>query len=97
MDRAIKKSNCYHREGHSAPCSYGDSSYVLLFGVVQVVFSQIPDFHEMGWLSALAAVMSFSYSTIGFGLALAKVIGTVLLNAPLNHNRAEQHRSWRAR
>ncbi|XP_042449435.1 probable amino acid permease 7 isoform X3 [Zingiber officinale] len=73
--RAIKKSDCYHREGHSAPCSYGDTFYALLFGVVQIVFSQIPDFHEMAWLSALAAAMSFSYSTIGLGLGLAKVIG----------------------
>ncbi|XP_042446902.1 probable amino acid permease 7 isoform X3 [Zingiber officinale] len=73
--RAIQKSDCYHREGHSAPCSYGDTFYALLFGVVQIVFSQIPDFHEMAWLSALAAAMSFSYSTIGLGLGLAKVIG----------------------
>ncbi|KAJ8500308.1 hypothetical protein OPV22_010860 [Ensete ventricosum] len=73
--RAIQKSDCYHREGQNAPCSYGDRSYMLLFGVVQIVFSQIPDFHEMAWLSIFAAIMSFSYSLIGFALGLAKVIG----------------------
>lgn len=77
--RAILKSNCYHREGHDAPCVYGDSVYMLLFGLVQIVMSQIPDFHNMAWLSVVAAVMSFSYSSIGLGLGLAKVIenGTI--------------------
>ncbi|KAL0406583.1 UNVERIFIED_CONTAM: putative amino acid permease 7 [Sesamum latifolium] len=37
--RAILKSNCYHKEGHDAPCEYGDSLFILLFGAVQVVFS----------------------------------------------------------
>ncbi|XP_073118182.1 probable amino acid permease 7 isoform X4 [Elaeis guineensis] len=72
--RAIQKSDCYHREGHKAPCSYGDGFYMLLFGAVQIVLSQIPDFQEMAWLSILAAAMSFSYSSIGFGLGIAKVI-----------------------
>lgn len=52
---------------------------MLLFGLVQIVMSQIPDFHNMAWLSVVAAVMSFSYSSIGLGLGLAKVIenGTI--------------------
>jgi hypothetical protein len=29
----------------------------------------------MAWLSVFAAIMSFSYSFIGFGLSAAKVIG----------------------
>ncbi|PKI35690.1 probable amino acid permease 7 [Punica granatum] len=72
--KAILQSNCYHREGHNAPCEYSDSVYMLLFGLVQIVMSQIPDFHNMGWLSVVAAIMSFSYASIGFGLGLAKVI-----------------------
>ncbi|KAH7674260.1 Amino acid transporters domain-containing protein [Dioscorea alata] len=77
--RAIQKSNCYHKEGHKAPCEYATYHYMLVFGGVQVVFSQIPDFHNMEWLSIVAAVMSFCYSTIGFGLGVAKVItnGTI--------------------
>ncbi|KAJ8640133.1 hypothetical protein MRB53_016827 [Persea americana] len=72
--RAIQKSNCYHREGHQAACAYGDYLYMILFGGIQLACSQIPNFHEMEWLSFVAAIMSFSYSSIGFGLGLATVI-----------------------
>lgn len=72
--RAIQKSNCYHKEGHEASCEYGDTTYMLIFGCVQIVVSQIPDFHNMAWLSAVSATMSFSYASIGFALGLAKVI-----------------------
>jgi Transmembrane amino acid transporter protein len=78
--RAIQKSDCYHKEGHQAPCSYGDSFFMILFGAVQILLCLIPDFHEMAWLSILAAIMSFAYSSIGFGLGLAKVIGTPIVN-----------------
>lgn len=74
--RAILKSNCYHKEGHDAPCEYGDSLFILLFGAVQLVFSQIPDFHNMEVLSIIAALMSFAYTFIGLGLGFAKAIGT---------------------
>lgn len=72
--RAIMKSNCYHEKGHDAPCEYGDGLFMLLFGGVQVVFSQIPDFHNMELLSIVAAIMSFTYTFIGFALGLAKVV-----------------------
>lgn len=48
---------------------------MVLFGVLQIVVSQIPDFHNMEWLSVVAAIMSFTYAFIGFGLGFAKVIG----------------------
>ncbi|KAI3675734.1 hypothetical protein L1987_85326 [Smallanthus sonchifolius] len=72
--RAILKSNCYHEQGHDAACKYPDSVYMLLFGLVQIVMSQIPNFHDMAWLSVVAAIMSFAYSFIGLGLGFAKVI-----------------------
>ncbi|KAL7249001.1 hypothetical protein ACSBR1_011214 [Camellia fascicularis] len=72
--RAIQKSNCYHKEGHKASCEYGDTVYMVLFGVVQIVASQIPDFHNMAWLSFVAAIMSFFYASIGFVLGFATVI-----------------------
>ncbi|XP_030511133.2 probable amino acid permease 7 isoform X1 [Cannabis sativa] len=77
--RAIQRSNCYHEKGHEATCSYGDVQHMLVFGAIQIVMSQIPDFHNMTWLSVMAAVMSFIYSFIGFGLGFAKVIenGTI--------------------
>ncbi|KAK6934671.1 Amino acid transporter, transmembrane domain [Dillenia turbinata] len=78
--RAIQKSNCYHSEGHEAPCSYGETGYMILFGAVQIIMSQTPDFHKMEWLSIVAAIMSFTYSFIGLALGFAKVIenGTIL-------------------
>ena len=48
---------------------------MLVFGLAQVVLSQIPDFHEMAGLSVFAAAMSFFYSFVGVGLGIAKVIG----------------------
>ena len=48
---------------------------MLIFGAFQVVFSQIPDFDRLWFLSILAAVMSFSYSSIGLGLAIGKTTG----------------------
>ncbi|XP_062079142.1 probable amino acid permease 7 [Humulus lupulus] len=76
---AIMKSNCYHKKGHEADCSYGKTLYMMLFGVVQIFMSQIPDFHNMAWLSIIAAIMSFAYAFIGLGLGFSKVIenGTI--------------------
>jgi hypothetical protein len=48
---------------------------MLLFGAAQLVLSFIPNFHNMAWLSVVAAIMSFTYATIGLGLGLAKTIG----------------------
>ncbi|CAA0814045.1 Probable amino acid permease 7 [Striga hermonthica] len=72
--RAIQRSNCFHSQGHKSVCEYDGAYYMLIFGFVQVILSQIPDFRNTEWLSIIAAVMSFVYSTIGSGLGLAKVI-----------------------
>ncbi|XP_045819385.1 probable amino acid permease 7 [Trifolium pratense] len=72
--RAIMRSNCYHEEGHHAPCKYGGNVYMMLFGLVQVVMSFIPDLHSMVWVSVVATIMSFAYSSIGLGLGLATII-----------------------
>jgi len=52
---------------------------MLLFGAAQLVLSFVPNFHSMAWLSVVAAIMSFTYATIGLGLGLAKTIenGTI--------------------
>lgn len=52
---------------------------MLVFGGIQIVMSQIPDFHNMAWLSVVAALMSFAYSSIGLGLSFAQVIGMNIL------------------
>ncbi|KAL7248994.1 hypothetical protein ACSBR1_011209 [Camellia fascicularis] len=72
---AIQKSNCYHKYGHEANCEYGNAYHMLIFGLAQIVISQIPNFHNMEWLSVVAATMSFIYSFIALALGLAKVIG----------------------
>jgi len=43
------------------------------------VLSQIPNFSKLWWLSIVAAVMSFAYSSIGLGLSVAKVAGKVVI------------------
>lgn len=70
---AIKRSDCFHEHGRKAPCHPSNNPYMILFGVIQIVLSQIPNFDKLWWLSIVAAVMSFSYSTIGLGLAIAKM------------------------
>ncbi|KEH35330.1 transmembrane amino acid transporter family protein [Medicago truncatula] len=72
---AIERSNCFHRSGGKDPCHMKSNIYMISFGAVQIIFSQIPDFDQLWWLSSLAAVMSFTYSTIGLGLGIGKVIG----------------------
>ncbi|KAK7301415.1 hypothetical protein RJT34_12279 [Clitoria ternatea] len=71
---AIKRSNCFHSSGGKNPCHMNSNIYMITFGITEIIFSQIKDFHELWWLSALAAVMSFTYSTIGLGLGVGKVI-----------------------
>lgn len=75
MYRAITRSNCFHESGDKNPCHMSSTPYMLLFGVTEIVFSQIPDFDQIWWLSIVAAVMSFTYSSIGLALGIAKVAG----------------------
>jgi len=74
--RAIGKSNCYHDKGHKAKCSVSNYPYMAAFGIVQIILSQLPNFHKLSFLSIIAAVMSFSYASIGIGLAIATVAST---------------------
>ncbi|KAG8068616.1 hypothetical protein GUJ93_ZPchr0005g14890 [Zizania palustris] len=71
---AIKRANCFHVKGHGDPCNISSTPYMIIFGVVEIFFSQIPDFDQISWLSMLAAVMSFTYSTIGLGLGIVQVV-----------------------
>ncbi|KAK7311522.1 hypothetical protein RJT34_09725 [Clitoria ternatea] len=71
---AIERSNCFHKSGGKDPCHMNSNKYMISFGIVQIIFSQIPDFDQLWWLSIIASVMSFVYSTIGLGLGIGKVI-----------------------
>lgn len=71
---AIKRSNCFHKSGGKDPCHMNSNPYMIAFGLVQILFSQIPDFDQLWWLSILAAVMSFTYSSAGLALGIAQVV-----------------------
>ncbi|XP_027091611.1 amino acid permease 6-like [Coffea arabica] len=72
---AVKRSNCFHRNGHHVKCHISNNPFMIIFAAIQIFLSQIPNFHKLSWLSILAAVMSFAYSSIGLGLSIAKVAG----------------------
>lgn len=72
---AIKRSNCFHDKGHQVKCSTSNYPFMIIFASIQIILSQIPNFHKLSWLSIVAAIMSFAYSSIGLGLSIAKVAG----------------------
>uniref|UniRef100_A0A803MV41 Amino acid transporter transmembrane domain-containing protein n=1 Tax=Chenopodium quinoa TaxID=63459 RepID=A0A803MV41_CHEQI len=72
---AVKRSNCFHKYGHHVKCSTSNTPFMIIFGCIQILLSQIPNFHELSWLSMVAAIMSFAYSSIGLALSIAKVAG----------------------
>ncbi|XP_062189646.1 amino acid permease 6-like [Phragmites australis] len=74
---AINKSNCFHRNGHGAPCEASNTTSMIIFASIQILLSQLPNFHKIWWLSIVAAVMSLAYSSIGLGLSIAKIAGGV--------------------
>lgn len=48
---------------------------MIMFGVIEIVFSQIPNLDQIWWLSIVAAMMSFTYSSLGLGLGIVKIAG----------------------
>ncbi|KAI5408877.1 probable amino acid permease 7 isoform X1 [Lathyrus oleraceus] len=71
--RSIQESACHHSKGNEETCYVKDTYNMLVFGAIQVVLSQIPNFRNIEWLSIVAAIMSFGYAFIGLGLATDKV------------------------
>ncbi|XP_010482241.1 PREDICTED: amino acid permease 6 isoform X2 [Camelina sativa] len=72
---AVKRSNCFHKNGHKVKCATSNTPFMIVFAIIQIILSQIPNFHNLSWLSILAAVMSFCYASIGIGLSIAKAAG----------------------
>ncbi|CAI9104738.1 OLC1v1003475C1 [Oldenlandia corymbosa var. corymbosa] len=70
---AISYSNCFHRSKGKNPCHMSSNGYMIAFGIIEIIFSQIPDFDQVWWLSIVAAIMSFTYSTVGLALGIGKV------------------------
>lgn len=75
ISRAVKRSHCFHKNGHNVGCHSANNPFMIIFGIVEIILSQIPDFHELTGLSILAAIMSFGYASIGIGLSIAKIAG----------------------
>ncbi|KAJ9549183.1 hypothetical protein OSB04_021726 [Centaurea solstitialis] len=69
---AIKISNCFHKSHGNDPCHMSSNGYMITFGIIEIFFSQIPDFDQVWWLSIVAAIMSFTYSFIGLALGIAE-------------------------
>ncbi|GJN13644.1 hypothetical protein PR202_gb00369 [Eleusine coracana subsp. coracana] len=80
--QAIGKAGCFHTKGHANPCKSSSNPYMIIFGATQILFSQIPDFDQIWWLSIVAAVMSFTYSGIGLSLGIAQTICKFLRKVP---------------
>lgn len=69
---AIRRSNCFHANGDvSGTCEQSATPWIIMFGAMQLVLSQLPDIDRIWILSALATIMSFTYSGIGLGLCIA--------------------------
>ncbi|KAB2619327.1 amino acid permease 8-like [Pyrus ussuriensis x Pyrus communis] len=51
--------------------------HVIGFGIVEIFFSQLPNFQKHSWLPKLAAIMSFGYTFIGIGLSMTKIISAL--------------------
>lgn len=73
--RAIQISISQHYKEKETPSEFADAYYMLIFGIVQIALSQIPNLHDMHWLSVVAAITSFGYCFIGMGLSIMQIIG----------------------
>ncbi|XP_058724208.1 amino acid permease 3-like isoform X2 [Vicia villosa] len=68
------RCNCLHRSGGNDPCHIKGIIYMISFGILEIFLSQIPELDRQWWFFGFAAVMSFTYSIIGLGLGVSKLI-----------------------
>lgn len=70
---AVRRVNCFHERGYGASgCSTSGSTFMVIFGLFQLLLSQLPSLHNIAWLSIVAVATSFGYSFISLGLCAAK-------------------------
>ena len=67
--RAIAESAC----GGGGQCFKTYWVFVVLFGIVQLVLSQVPSLESLAWASVVGAGSSFGYSAIAFALSAANL------------------------
>ncbi|XP_040998029.1 amino acid permease 3-like [Juglans microcarpa x Juglans regia] len=65
------------------PCYVYRKPHYIAFGVFQIFLSQIPNFHQLRWLTVLCLVMFLLYSPIGLFLAIAKVAENGMIKGSL--------------
>ncbi|XP_056168509.1 amino acid permease 2-like [Syzygium oleosum] len=71
---AIKYVDCASKNNWEySKCQILSTPYMIIFGITEVLLSQIPDFDQIWWLSIVATVMFVTYSLIGLGLGVAQV------------------------
>ncbi|OAY81006.1 Amino acid permease 6 [Ananas comosus] len=97
---AVKRSNCFHRNGHNAACDESNTINMIIFAAIQILLSQLPNFHKLWWLSIVAAVMSVTYSSIGLGLSIAKIaeggnVRTSLTGVTIGIDVSASEKVWR--
>lgn len=47
---------------------------MAIFGLLEIILSQFPNLEEATVLSVIAALTSFAYASVAFGLSIARVI-----------------------
>ncbi|KAJ1409805.1 Amino acid transporter, transmembrane domain [Sesbania bispinosa] len=97
---AIKKVICFHKRGHEAYCKFSNNPYMIGFGIVQILLSQIPNFHKLTLISTIAAITSFGYALIGSALSLAVLVSgkgreTSLFGNKVGPELSETDKIWR--
>jgi amino acid permease len=63
-------------ECDGADCEDGLAPWIVLFGVAQLLLSQVPDFHSLWWISLLGAAMSVGYCCIAAAASTAAAINS---------------------
>ncbi|KAE9599469.1 hypothetical protein Lal_00039515 [Lupinus albus] len=98
---AIEKAICFHKRGHEkAYCEFSYNPFMIGFGILQVFLSQIPNFHELTWLSTIAAITSFGYAFIASGLSLSVIVsgkgkGTSITGIEIGAELSAEDKIWR--
>ncbi|KAF8031227.1 hypothetical protein BT93_D0435 [Corymbia citriodora subsp. variegata] len=70
---AISESICFQEKVNRSIFCKSSYIFTIIFGVTEVILSQFRNFDKLWWLSVVAIVMSFTYSTVGSALGIAKV------------------------
>ncbi|KAK9162083.1 hypothetical protein Syun_002985 [Stephania yunnanensis] len=70
---SIQRTNCFHEKGNDPRCGeLSGNKFVLIFGVIEVLLSQLPNLEKITMLSVMAAIMSIAYSLIALLLSIVK-------------------------